>query len=404
MHAGELHISDYTYALPEERIAKYPLAVRHESKLLVWKGNSIAQSSFLHLHDFVPNGSLMVFNNTRVIQARLLFTTCAGATVEVFCLEPETGSEPYSAMQQQGKVRWQCLVGRVAKWKEKMLTLKHDVFLLNAEIICRNADVFVVEFTWLPEKLTFAELLSNLGNIPIPPYLKRKSDSTDTANYQTLYAKTDGSVAAPTAGLHFTPVVFSNLDKQNVSVAEVTLHVGAGTFKPVKTKTIGEHTMHAEWFETNLRFIEALLHGVETKQTIVAVGTTSLRTIETLYWMGVKAFKNHEASLNELEVRQWDIYEVGEEISVTDALAALIKWMQKNQLYKLIAQTQILIAPSYKLKLTRALVTNFHQPNSTLLLLVAAVVGEQWREIYRYALENEFRFLSYGDSSLLFAE
>lgn len=404
MHPQHLEIKDFTYPLPDERIAKHPLPQRDASKLLVYKNHRIEESTYQHLHQFIPENSLLVFNNTKVIQARLLFKTGTGAAVEVFCLEPDGDTEMATAMSTTATTRWKCLVGRAAKWKEKQLTLRQNDFVLKAEIISRIADAFVIEFNWQPAQLTFAEILEHTGAMPIPPYLKRESEVTDATRYQTIYAKTDGSVAAPTAGLHFTESVFEKLEQKNISIKEVTLHVGAGTFKPVKTETIGEHTMHAEWIDVDLSFIESLLETKAHNKTVIAVGTTSLRTLESLYWMGVKAAQNPEASLHDLEIRQWDAYETLNEISVTEALTALRTWMGKNKREKLIAHTQILIAPPYQLKTAGALITNFHQPNSTLLLLVAAVAGEKWKEIYDYALGNNFRFLSYGDGSLLFVE
>jgi S-adenosylmethionine:tRNA ribosyltransferase-isomerase len=307
-----------------------------------------------------------------------------------------------SVMSRKKSVRWNCLVGRVAKWKEKTLQHKTENFTLTAEIIERTIDAFVVEFNWSPEQLTFAEILDQTGMMPIPPYLKRESEELDLKRYQTLYAKHEGSVAAPTAGLHFTQTIFEELKSKNISRAEVTLHVGAGTFKPVKSETMHEHQMHAEVIDVTRQTIQQIFDSLQ--HNIIAVGTTSLRTIESLYWMGLKAKLNAKSSLDDLEIKQWEAYEFSHTETAVDSLQSLLNWMKKNDLQHLICKTQIMIAPPYQLKIANAIITNFHQPNSTLLLLVSAIVGEDWKDIYNHALENDFRFLSYGDGSLLFAK
>lgn len=406
MHPRDLQIKNFTYDLPESKIAKYPLAERDLSKLLIYRDGEIAEDVYRNIAEHIPENSFLVFNNTKVIHARLFFKSETGAKIEIFCLEPaEENTEFASIMSKQKSVRWYCMVGRASKWKEKILEHRTADFTLTAEIIERTSDAFIIEFAWIPEQLSFAEILDNSGMMPIPPYLKRDSEEIDLKRYQTVYAKHEGSVAAPTAGLHFTEAIFEKLKTKNISKTEVTLHVGAGTFKPVKSETMNAHEMHAELIDVTIATIQRLLDSLQ--QNIIAVGTTSLRTIESLYWMGVKTKLNPEISLQNLEIKQWDAYEQTSQVSktyeVSEILEALIFWMKKNEMERLICKTQIMIAPSYQLKIANALITNFHQPNSTLLLLVAAVVGDDWKKIYKHALENDFRFLSYGDGSLLFA-
>ncbi|HLP53166.1 MAG TPA: S-adenosylmethionine:tRNA ribosyltransferase-isomerase [Chitinophagales bacterium] len=413
MHPKELQIKDFTYDLPDERIARYPLAERDLSKLLIYNHGQITEDTYKNISEHIPANSLLVFNNTRVIPARLFFKNATGAKIELFCLEPAGETDLVSVMSRTKSVRWNCLIGRASKWKEKQLQHKDADFILSAEIIERTSDSFVVEFAWQPEALTFAEILDKTGMMPIPPYLKRESEELDLNRYQTVYAKQEGSVAAPTAGLHFTKAIFSALQVKNIATAEVTLHVGAGTFKPVKSETIEQHEMHAEVIDVRAELMQDIILALKTSEVvktadtapkIIAVGTTSLRTIESLYWMGAKALQNPDAALKELEIKQWDAYNENlQGVSSVDALTALIAWLHKNKIDRLICKTQILIAPSYKLKIASALITNFHQPNSTLLLLVAAIVGDDWKKIYSHALQNNFRFLSYGDGSLLFA-
>jgi S-adenosylmethionine:tRNA ribosyltransferase-isomerase len=402
MHPREIHISDYTYSLPEEKIAHYPLQERDASKLLVYQNGSITESVYRNIADFLPENSLLVFNNTKVIHARLFFENASGGKVEVFCLEPlEANPEMASVMSRTKTIRWKCLVGRASKWKEKLLRKKTEHFELTAEIVDRTSDTFVVEFNWQPGHLTFAEILDKAGMMPIPPYLHRNSNEVDLTRYQTVYAKHQGSVAAPTAGLHFTEKIFESLHKKNIETTEVTLHVGAGTFKPVKSETLAGHEMHAELIDVTRETVEKLMAAKENSKPIVSVGTTSMRTLESLYWMGVKAADNQDASLQDLEIKQWDGYELR---SSDNALSSLLHWMKVNRIERILCKTQIIIAPPYKPKVVNALVTNFHQPNSTLLLLVAAVVGNDWKKIYDYALHHNFRFLSYGDGSLLFVK
>ncbi len=411
IHPKDLQIKDFTYELPAELIAHYPLAERDLSKLLVYRKGNITEDTYKNISSYIPEGSMLVFNNTRVIPARMFFKTATGAKVEVFCLEPAEQTDLVAVMSSRGSIRWNCMIGRASKWKEKVLHHTTETFTLNAELVNRTSDAFVVEFTWQPATLTFAEILDKTGMMPIPPYLKRESEEIDLARYQTVYAKYEGSVAAPTAGLHFTNAVFNALQAKNISRAEVTLHVGAGTFKPVKSDTMQGHEMHAEVIDITLdtlrQIATALANrntGIDNAPQLIAVGTTSLRTIETLYWMGVKAKLNPGYNIDELEIKQWDVYEPALHINLTanEAILALISWLQQHNMQRIVCKTQIMIAPSYQLKMATALVTNFHQPDSTLLLLVAAVVGDNWKTIYNYALRHDFRFLSYGDGSLLF--
>jgi S-adenosylmethionine:tRNA ribosyltransferase-isomerase len=405
----QLLIKDFDYNLPDERIAKHPLQKRDNSKLLVYDTGLIKQDIFLNLPEYLPEDSLIIFNNTKVVESRLLFQKTSGTTIEIFCLEPaDDYADITTAMLQHKKVLWKCLVGNAKKWKNEILAKR--IFLNEREIefsakkISRDGENFTIEFFW-NEDLSFAEVLHVAGIIPLPPYLHRDAEDDDALRYQTIYAKYDGSVAAPTAGLHFTDAVFKKLFEKNIRKDFVTLHVGAGTFKPVKTATIEAHEMHAEFFEVSIELIERLLNNLD--KSIVAVGTTSLRTIESLYWMGAKirnAKEDKSITVERISIKQWDAYELSSEnISVDASLNALITWLKENNQTKLVAKTQIIIAPPYKLKIATALVTNFHQPKSTLLLLIAAVIGEDWKKVYDYALQHNFRFLSYGDSCLFVA-
>lgn len=406
MKPQEYKIKDFIYDLPESRIARYPLPERDLSKLLVYKDGHIESDIYRNLDKYISDESLLVFNNTKVVQARLHFKNKAGSRIEVFCLEPsQENAEPATAMIQEANVNWQCLIGGLDKWKEKVISKTTNNFELNAEIVNSSGNEFTIKFSWFPPTFSFSEILDQAGEIPIPPYLKRSSETIDVSRYQTVYAEQKGSVAAPTAGLHFTNSIFEKLKSKTVLIDYVTLHVGAGTFKPVKSETIGGHNMHSEWIEVEKRSVENLLkysNKSESKNSIIAVGTTSLRTIESLYWMGVKAHQNLDVTLHDLVVKQWDAYELEQNLSAAESLCSLLAWMNKNKMEKLVCKTQILIVPSYHLKVVDALITNFHQPSSTLLLLIAAVVGDEWKTIYKYALDNDYRFLSYGDGSILF--
>ena len=399
-HPKDISILDFTYDLPNEKIAVYPLENREESKLLVYRDNKIQESIFKNIDSFLENDTLLVFNTTKVIRARLNFLNTKGQAIEIFCLEPNAQDmELTNAMSVQKSIRWNCLVGNLKRWKEGDLELKKNGITLFAKLVERRELDVLIEFYWEPQELHFSEVIETLGNTPIPPYLKRESENIDLDRYQTIYANTEGSVAAPTAGLHFTETILEKLKKKSIDSLSVTLHVGAGTFKPVKAENMLGHEMHAEWMDVSRETIDKLL---VCGKKIIAVGTTSLRTLESIYWMGVKAHLNKDASSKELEIKQWEVYELEiSKVELKQSLSALLRWMDKQGLKNLVCHTQILIAPPYELKIVSGIITNFHQPQSTLLLLISAIVGERWREIYKYALEHNFRFLSYGDSSLL---
>jgi S-adenosylmethionine:tRNA ribosyltransferase-isomerase len=403
----KISINDYTYSLPEERIAKYPLAERDASKLLIYKEGEITKDIYKNIYQHIPENSLLVFNNTKVVAARLLFQKLTGGVIEIFCLEPhEQYADITTAMLQKGKVMWLCLVGGISKWKngkvlEKKISLNNKEIILQATYLEKRAETFVIQLSWTAAELSFAEVLQYAGATPLPPYIKRAPEESDLERYQTIYAKLDGSVAAPTAGLHFTDSVFQQLKIKNIQTDFVTLHVGAGTFKPVKAASMQEHDMHSELIDVSKAFIENIIQNLDNN--IVAVGTTSLRTIESLYWLGRRSeLRSGNWNGVPFSVSQWEPYEQYEEtIAVKDALQALLDWINKNKLERLVTKTQILIAPGYQFKIVKGLITNFHQPQSTLLLLVAALIGNDWRKVYDYALQNDFRFLSYGDGSLL---
>ena len=399
-----ISILDYTYDLPDDRIALHPLAERDASKLLVFKDGDINQDIYKNIADYLPPDSLLVFNDTKVIKARIRFRKSSGGVIEIFCLEPHEDINEYSSiMNKKGSVKWKCMIGGASKWNEEGLVMELGIrnWVLEARLTSKLSDAYVVEFSWAPADLSFAEVLEHAGDIPLPPYIKRKTETADTERYQTIYAKDEGSVAAPTAGLHFTKDIFKRLAEKNIRSAFVTLHVGAGTFKPVKATTMLGHEMHAEWIDVSAEMIENLL--LQLDKTIVAVGTTSLRTLESLYWMGVKTVL--QPQIKELQLSQWEVYEeplVNFNITTREALTSLLSWLKKNNAERLFTRSQILFAPGYSFKMVQAIITNFHQPRSTLLLLVPAATGNDWRNIYDYALQNDFRFLSYGDGSLLF--
>jgi S-adenosylmethionine:tRNA ribosyltransferase-isomerase len=392
-------IDDYDYPLPEERIAKYPLTERDASNLLVLKDNQIQKSQFRYLGDFLPKDALLVFNETKVIRARLQFHKSTGSRIEVFCLEPENDYQV--AFAASSPVKWKCLVGNAKRWKEGKLSMTLNVngkeTTLFAERLAHNDQYSEIEFSWLPETLPFASVIEAAGEIPLPPYLHRDAEPEDRDRYQTVYARYDGSVAAPTAGLHFTQPLISSLCKQGFRFDEVTLHVGAGTFRPVSTATIGEHAMHSETIVVRKSLIENLIHHFG--KPIIPVGTTSTRTLESLYWIGVMLAEQGVA-LRPLHVEQWFPYENHDAICSTEALQHILNYLNQHGLTRLEASTALMIAPSYKMRLITGLVTNFHQPKSTLLLLVSALIGDRWKDCYRFALDNGFRFLSYGDSCL----
>ena len=397
----EIAIAEYDYPLPDERIAKYPLAQRDTSKLLLYNNGSVSEDVFSNLPKYLPHGALMVFNNTRVIQARLRFRKETGAQIEVFCLEPEQPCDYQQIFLETSECVWQCLVGNSNRWKGGLLSQVIEVggkdVTLSVERIGSAAAVNHVRFSW-DGGCSFAELLEAAGELPIPPYLNRRTEESDMHTYQTVYSKVKGSVAAPTAGLHFTPSVLDALSATGVQREEVTLHVGAGTFKPVKSELIADHEMHEEYIEVRKELLEKL---IATGGEAVAVGTTSVRTLESLYFLGEFVDENPDVSPDDLRVGQWTPYDREHRLSAVESLTALVEWLDRNELDIVHAHTQIMIAPGYRFRIVKAIVTNFHQPKSTLLLLVSAFVKGNWRAIYDYALAHDFRFLSYGDSSLL---
>lgn len=422
MDTKHIKISDYNYDLPDERIAKFPIAQRDHSKLLVYKHGEVSDDVFHHLPTYLPQGALMIFNNTKVIQARLHFRKETGALIEVFLMEPAEPTDYELMFQTTEHCSWLCMIGNLKKWKEGSLKrdfeIKGNKLTLSATM--RRGDAlgseaqkmvakgggtnYWVDFDWDNDKVSFAEILEAVGELPIPPYLNRKTEESDKTTYQTVYSKIKGSVAAPTAGLHFTDSVLKDLDAHGIDREEVTLHVGAGTFKPVKSLEIEGHQMHTEYIVVHRRSLEKL---IKHDCRVIAVGTTSVRTIESLYYMGVHLLKHPEANEDDLHVKQWDPYELSEDGNLVDgitpmqAIQAIIDYLDRNGLEALHSSTQIIIAPGYQYKIVKMLVTNFHQPQSTLLLLVSAFLKGDWKKVYDYALSHDFRFLSYGDSSLL---
>ena len=397
-----IKISDYNYTLPDERIAKFPLPVRDQSKLLVYRQGEISETHFTSLPDYLEPGSLMIFNNTKVIQARLHFRKETGALIEIFCLEPIQPHDYALNFQQTHHTAWLCMIGNLKKWKEgslqKEMTIKGKSITLTATRGACHGTSHWVDFTWNNEEVTFADILEVFGELPIPPYLNRDTEESDKETYQTVYSKIKGSVAAPTAGLHFTERVLCALKEKGVDLEEVTLHVGAGTFKPVKSEVIEGHEMHTEYISVNKTTLEKLItHQGEA----VAVGTTSVRTLESLYYIGATLAQYPEANEEQLHVKQWQPYETHPDLTAKEALQHILDYMKRNNLEALHTSTQIIIAPGYTYKIVKKIVTNFHQPQSTLLLLVSAFVKGDWHRIYDYALGHDFRFLSYGDSSLL---
>ena len=403
-----IHISDYQYPLPDERIAKFPIAQRDHSKLLVYRHGEVGEDVFYHLPDYLPKGSLMVFNNTKVIQARMHFRKSTGALIEVFLLEPAEPSDYELMFQTSGHCAWYCLVGNLKMWKEG--TLEREITIHQSPVTVKatrgpiHGTSHRIDFEWTGG-VSFAVVIDAMGELPIPPYLNRETQESDKTTYQTVYSKIKGSVAAPTAGLHFTPEVLADLDAHGIEREELTLHVGAGTFKPVKSEEMEGHKMHTEYISVRRETITKLLnHGCQC----IAVGTTSVRTLESLYYMGLKVMANPNLNEDQLHISQWEPYELNishssplTPHSSKEALQALADWMDAHHLEVLHSSTQIIICPGYDYKIVRMLVTNFHQPQSTLLLLVSAFVHGDWHQIYDYALAHDFRFLSYGDSSLL---
>lgn len=402
MNTKQIHIADYNYTLPDCRIAKFPLARRDQSKLLIYRHGDIQEDVFAHITDYLPGGAIMVFNNTKVIQARLHFQKATGAHIEVFLLEPYAPADYERMFEAKGGCEWLCLVGNMKKWKEGVLSCSFSVdgvpVTLTCERLGEHATSQRVRFAWDHPGMTFADIIDTVGELPIPPYLNRKTQESDKTTYQTVYSKIKGSVAAPTAGLHFTNEVLADIDAKGIERAELTLHVGAGTFKPVKSEVIEQHEMHTEFIAVPKQVIDRI---IAHQAQVVAVGTTSVRTLESLYYMGVFLHEHPEADPEMLHVSQWQPYEAHHDLPAVEALQALAAYLERKHLTVLHGSTQIIIAPGYDYKIVKAMVTNFHQPQSTLLLLVSAFVHGDWQRIYDFALGHDFRFLSYGDSSLL---
>lgn len=396
----DIRTEKYTYSLPEERIAKYPLDKRDDSKLLVYRKGRIDDDIFRNISSYIDDKKILIYNETRVIRSRLIFRKPTGALIEIFCLEPETPSDYEQALSSTHIVEWQCIVGNLKKWKDGLLEMKISVnqriLLVKAAMSGRDGNNVHVRFTWDDENISFSEILEAHGHMPVPPYLKRDDEPIDNIRYQTVYSSQKGSVAAPTAGLHFTPEILKGLNKKGIKSGKITLHVGAGTFIPVKSETIGDHTMHREHFIVSRKTIELLRKG-----NIIAVGTTSVRTIESLYHLGNKLLNGYIPRERELILEQWEAYSQAENHSREEALDALLRHIDSGKSDNITASTSMIIVPGYKFRIVEGLITNYHMPSSTLLLLVSALIGEDWRKVYQHALDNSYRFLSYGDSSLL---
>jgi len=397
-----ISISDYAYELPDEKIAKYPLEERDQSKLLVWKNGAIQDSHFGNLPEFLPQKSLLIFNNTKVIRARLHFQKETGARIEIFCLDPVDPADYQIAFQTTRSCIWKCMIGNQKKWKgeslRKIIRIEDAEIELCAEQTDPENNKSLIRFSWNNPDFEFSRIIEHAGSLPIPPYLNRETEQSDLERYQTVYSKIKGSVAAPTAGLHFTEKVFGHLTGDGHELAELTLHVGAGTFQPVKSEILSGHEMHSEHLYISRDFLKKLIRHSGKK---IAVGTTSVRTLESLYWLGLQALNNPEINPDDLKVSQWEAYpEEDRQIEANTALEALIQLLDRNLIDYLSASTQIIIAPGYQFRIVDGLITNFHQPQSTLLLLISAYLGEEWRTIYNHALANDYRFLSYGDSNL----
>ncbi|MDR1866394.1 MAG: S-adenosylmethionine:tRNA ribosyltransferase-isomerase [Bacteroidales bacterium] len=394
---NHLQTADYTYVLPEERIAKYPLPERDRSKLLVFRNGTISGDIFAHLSEYIDRDDMLVFNNTRVIRARIEMEKETGARIEIFCLEPHDPSDYPSAFARRETCQWKCLVGNLKKWKSGTLTKTIAAGRQTIVLSARNMGDGIVRFCWSGD-MDFGALLELMGQIPVPPYLNRRAEPSDDTRYQTVYSKHRGSVAAPTAGLHFSQRLMRALTAKGVALEEITLHVGAGTFRPMRHGMVKAHEMHVERFSVRLDLIRRLLAA---KGCPTAVGTTSLRALESMYWLGVKLLHPPAADSGRMELKQWEDCRLPQSVSLHDALTTLAATLETSGQETLQASTQIMIVPGYAFRVCRRLITNFHQPQSTLLLLVGAFAGEKWKEIYRYALDNDYRFLSYGDSSLL---
>lgn len=411
----EIEIKNFLYTLPENRIAKYPLKERDQSKLLIYSNGVIEEDIYHHLSKHLPTDSLLISNEAKVVHARLHFKKNTGGKIEVFCLEPDNRyPDITTAMKQYGQVYWKCLLKGASKWKDRTpLELEPIITRINgkkikitgfAEKTRQEGHSFTLQLTWhtdANEKLSFAEFLEYAGDIPIPPYLKRESERSDETRYQTIFAREEGSVAAPTAGLHFTPYIVDSLKKKDIKIGKLTLHVGAGTFMPVKSEKMKDHEMHSEWIEIPCELIQQTQKQLIARQKIVCIGTTSARTLESAYWIGVQILRNQWSNQQPIAVSQWYPYGEKDPYSTLEVLDALLSYFKENNIQRLITKTQLIIAPGYTFKLLDGLITNFHQPASTLLLMIAALVGDNWKKIYDYALQHNFRFLSYGDGSLL---
>jgi S-adenosylmethionine:tRNA ribosyltransferase-isomerase len=403
---GKILIKDYDYPLPPSRIAQFPLEKRDESKVLIWKEGKISETIFANIGEELPDESILVFNDSKVIHARLIFSKKTGATIEVFCLEPLLPvKEIKASFTQTGSCTWKCLVGNVKRWKDEVLEKSFEIenkkYILRAEKKGTLEDgCFSIYFQWEPSLLSFSEILKLAGMVPLPPYITRASTSIDSSRYQTIYARNEGSVAAPTAGLHFTEKTLEILKEKNITFKNLTLHVGLGTFRPVSEEDASKHTMHSEQISVDIATIRDFA-GIKSKP-VFAIGTTSVRTLESLYWLGVKIMVDGENMPP--EIHQWDPYNpiYNKDIPYTEALSALADYLEKNRKDRFTSQTALMIVPGYHFKIVDGMVTNFHMPQSTLLLLVAAFIGPEWKLLYQYALENDFRFLSYGDACLLF--
>lgn len=398
---GNISINDYNYSLPDEKIAKYPLPQRDQSKLLAWKNNSIEDRIFSELPGLLPENSLLVFNNTKVIRARLLFEKETGARIEIFCLDPYQPADYQLAFQQTRTCVWKCMVGNLKKWKggilKRELTVDGEIVALSAERISSDGHDNIIRFSWDNAGFEFSRIIEHAGILPIPPYLNRETEESDVQRYQTVYSKIKGSVAAPTAGLHFTEEVFRQLGEKGHQIQELTLHVGAGTFQPVKSGTIQAHRMHAEQLYITRQLIEKLL---QHKGPRIAVGTTTVRTLESIYWLGNQIANGSVTDRSTLKISQWEPYHTAKKVTVNESLEAILSLMKGNSTSHLSASTEIIIVPGYSFKLVDGMLTNFHQPQSTLLLLVSAFLGNQWKTVYKHALDSNYRFLSYGDSNL----
>lgn len=398
----DIDLKDYNYELPDERIAQYPVIERDSSKLLIYKEGKISQDIFSSISQYIPNNSLLVFNNTRVIRARILFRKETGAIIEILCLEPYIPFEYEYSFSSFVPVDWKCIIGNLKKWKNGLISTSFLYnglqYILSAQKIKSEGDQWIIKFSWDCPGISFGEVIEATGHVPLPPYINREDEADDTERYQTIYSSIKGSVAAPTAGLHFSERVFNSLKEKEIHSVEVTLHVGAGTFQPVKTQTISGHEMHCEHFSVSVVTINLILgkHG-----NIIAVGTTSVRTLESLYWLGVKLITNHFPDKIKLTLGQWEAYTLEQSVTVESSMKALLKYMSDNNLSHINGSTSLLIIPQYSFRMIEGMVTNFHQPGSTLLLLVSAWMDHSWKEAYSFALKNGFRFLSYGDSSLL---